>query len=179
MPGVREKKNWHSNLKFFNRIPTHRTNIRIIEYSGPALPTSLDFKISTPPIHCHYIAWKSQDIFKITLIVFIWNKKVIYTSKCKWCTVNDEVIFIFGWTIPLTTISLNIWFGNPKVYKLECNKRLSCWLLAKLSIRFSKKNSRKHASIQSDHDFINYESLYSSCLKDVSKPNQSSVNVFT
>ncbi len=35
MPGV--KKEGYSNLKIENRMPTHRTNIRIIEYSGPAL----------------------------------------------------------------------------------------------------------------------------------------------
>ncbi len=40
--------------------------------------TFLGFKISTA-IHCHYKAWKSQDIFNITLIVFVWKKKVIYT----------------------------------------------------------------------------------------------------
>ncbi len=28
----------NSNLKIENRMPTHRTNIRIIKYSGPALP---------------------------------------------------------------------------------------------------------------------------------------------
>ncbi len=40
MPGVKNKikiKNRNSNLKIENRMPTHRTNIRIIEYSGPAL----------------------------------------------------------------------------------------------------------------------------------------------
>ncbi len=31
-------------------------------------------------IHCHYKAWKSQDISLIQLlIVFFWKKKVIYT----------------------------------------------------------------------------------------------------
>ncbi len=39
MPGVKKKKKdiRNSNLKIENRMPTHRTNIRIIEYSGPAL----------------------------------------------------------------------------------------------------------------------------------------------
>ncbi len=41
--------------------------------------TYLAFKISTP-IHSHYKAGKSQDIFfYITPIVFVWKKKVIYT----------------------------------------------------------------------------------------------------
>ncbi len=31
----------NSNLKIENRMPTHRTNIRIIEYSGPALETGV------------------------------------------------------------------------------------------------------------------------------------------
>ncbi len=34
---------------------------------------------SLPPIHCHYTAYESQDIFNITMIAFIWKKKVIYT----------------------------------------------------------------------------------------------------
>uniref|UniRef100_A0A8C1YQD2 DNA topoisomerase 1 n=1 Tax=Cyprinus carpio TaxID=7962 RepID=A0A8C1YQD2_CYPCA len=39
MPGVgeREKKKEYLNLKIENRMPTHQTNIRIVEYSGPAL----------------------------------------------------------------------------------------------------------------------------------------------
>ncbi len=38
MPGVRKKKRkGYLNLKIENRMPTHRTNIRIIEYSGPVL----------------------------------------------------------------------------------------------------------------------------------------------
>ncbi len=38
MPGVqKKKKKAYSNLKIENRMPTHRTNIRIIKYSGPAL----------------------------------------------------------------------------------------------------------------------------------------------
>ncbi len=41
MPGVQKKRKEkdirNSNLKIENRMPTHRTNIRIIEYSGPAL----------------------------------------------------------------------------------------------------------------------------------------------
>ncbi len=43
MAGVREKKKkkGYSNLKIENRMPTHRTNIRIIEYSGPALVGTL------------------------------------------------------------------------------------------------------------------------------------------
>ncbi len=43
MPGVGErekKKKEYSNLKFENRKPTHRTNIRIIKYSGPFLAHS-------------------------------------------------------------------------------------------------------------------------------------------
>ncbi len=40
--------------------------------------TLFSFKISTP-IHCHYKAWKSQDIFNVTPIVFVWKKKVVYT----------------------------------------------------------------------------------------------------
>ncbi len=44
-------------------------------------------------IHCHYKAWKSQDM---TLIVFVWKKKVIYTKDD-----YQEIIFIFGCTIPL------------------------------------------------------------------------------
>ncbi len=46
------------------------------------LCTLLDFKISTP-IHCleHPFtkALKIQDILKITLLVIVWKKKVIYT----------------------------------------------------------------------------------------------------
>ncbi len=38
----------------------------------------LDYWISTT-MHCNYKAWKSQDILNITLIVFVWKKKVIYT----------------------------------------------------------------------------------------------------
>ncbi len=41
MPGVPKKKKkkyiGYSNLKIENRMPTHQTNIRIFEYSGPAL----------------------------------------------------------------------------------------------------------------------------------------------
>ncbi len=40
MPGVQKKKGY-SNLKIENRMPTHRTNIRITEYSGPALLLTL------------------------------------------------------------------------------------------------------------------------------------------
>ncbi len=40
MPGVKKKKNGYLNLKIENRMPTQQTNIRIIEYSGPALLTS-------------------------------------------------------------------------------------------------------------------------------------------
>ncbi len=45
MPGVKKKKKkkkkkGYSNLKIENRMPTHRTNIQIIEYSGPALADS-------------------------------------------------------------------------------------------------------------------------------------------
>ncbi len=36
-----KKKKGYSNLKIENRMPTHRTNIRIIEYSGPALVGTL------------------------------------------------------------------------------------------------------------------------------------------
>ncbi len=50
MPGVKKKKKdiQNSNLKIENRMPTHRTNIRIIEYSGPALMETdkSSFKIS-------------------------------------------------------------------------------------------------------------------------------------
>ncbi len=41
--------------------------------------TYLGFKILTP-INCHYKVRRSQDIFNITQIVFIWKKKVIYTK---------------------------------------------------------------------------------------------------
>ncbi len=42
MPGVQKKPDIrNSNLKIESRMPTHRTNIRIIEYSGPALIVSL------------------------------------------------------------------------------------------------------------------------------------------
>ncbi len=40
MPGVKKKKKKdirNLNLEIENRMPNHRTNIRIIEYSGPAL----------------------------------------------------------------------------------------------------------------------------------------------
>ncbi len=36
MPGVREKKK-RKDIRIENRMPTHRTNIKIIEYSGPTL----------------------------------------------------------------------------------------------------------------------------------------------
>ncbi len=45
MPGVKKKKKGYLNLKIENRMPTHRTNIRIIEYSGPALEASCPFKV--------------------------------------------------------------------------------------------------------------------------------------
>ncbi len=40
MPGVKKinKNKGYLILKIENRMPTHRTNMRIIEYSGPALP---------------------------------------------------------------------------------------------------------------------------------------------
>ncbi len=38
MPGVKKKKKL--NLKIEYRTPTHRTNFRIIKYSGPALETT-------------------------------------------------------------------------------------------------------------------------------------------
>ncbi len=61
--------------------------------------TFLGFKISTL-IYSHYKVWKSQDIFfNITLIAFIWKKKVIHLGWLE--GVNYGVIFIFGWTIPL------------------------------------------------------------------------------
>ncbi len=62
--------------------------------------TFLGFKISTP-IHCHYKAWKSQDIFNMTLTVFVWKKKS-YTPKMASGWAYHGVIFIFEWTIPLS-----------------------------------------------------------------------------
>ncbi len=40
--------------------------------------TFLGFKISNS-IHCHYKAWKSQEFFYITQIIFVRKKKVIHT----------------------------------------------------------------------------------------------------
>ncbi len=46
------KKNGYSNLKTENRMPTHQTNIRIIEYSGPALVLTTFLGLGTFQLHC-------------------------------------------------------------------------------------------------------------------------------
>ncbi len=50
-------------------------------------------------IHCHYKPWKSQYIFNITPIIFIWKKKVIYTQDF-WVNYpfkpSQPTIVIFG-----------------------------------------------------------------------------------
>ncbi len=56
---------------------------------------------SQPPFTAIIKLGRTSTIFYITLIVFIWNKKV--SPRMAWGWVNHGVIFIFGWTIPLRT----------------------------------------------------------------------------
>ncbi len=45
---------------------------------------------------------RARMFIDLTLIVFIWKKKVIYcTQRMAWRWVNHRAIFIFWWTIPL------------------------------------------------------------------------------
>ncbi len=53
---------------------------------------------------------RARAIFNITLIGFVWKKKVIYTYKMSWGWVKHWLIFIFGWTNPLIKILQNIFF---------------------------------------------------------------------
>ncbi len=57
------------------------------------------FKIT--PTHCHYKAWKSQDIFKYNSD---WIRLKEESPRMAWGWVNYRVIFSFGWTIPLKNV---------------------------------------------------------------------------
>jgi len=52
-------------------------------------------------INCHCKALKSQDIFYITMF----EKRKAYTPRMASGCVNHGVIFILGWTIPLSQLS--------------------------------------------------------------------------
>ncbi len=66
----------------------------------------------------HKKLWRARAFLNITLIVFVWKNKVIYT-RLAWGWVNHAVIFIFGWTI-----SLNLLFG---VWSLLPPSQICSW----------------------------------------------------
>ncbi len=70
--------------------------------------------ISDPIWLMHYIArfLKSYDIF-------VWACSSFFVPRKSWGRVNNNRTFIFGWTVPLRTLRLNLWCGFAQVSKPE------------------------------------------------------------
>ncbi len=80
----------------------------------------LGFKISTD-IHCHFKAWKSQDFFLYNSDSICLKEKKSYT-RMAWGWVSHGVIFIFRWTIPLNSSTLQSFNLTLSIWHLKFSR---------------------------------------------------------
>ncbi len=117
---VFEKKEEYLNLKIKSQMPTHRMNIRIIEYSGPALITvhMLKYIYIESFIRCFFLKQlanegnRSNQKSKIVRIYkccdksrLVWREEIVEQSHC-FCFLCAQKTDVTWLIMTILTISL-------------------------------------------------------------------------